>query len=100
MNRTKIKRKLLEIGVAPNVKGFEYIVRAIEIILEGSNVPICKGIYLAIAEEYGVSKENVERCIRYCCGTISEEFKKDFKNKQNSYILYRIAFMLEEENER
>ena len=62
-----IEKYLLEKGFNPSLKGFDYIVSAINIIRDSSkfktNVTIF--LYPAVAKEFDVTPAKVERCIRH-----------------------------------
>ena len=58
---------LMELGIAPNIKGFGYIACAIKLIInepDRYNRRIIKGLYPAIAETFGDTPSRVERNIR------------------------------------
>lgn len=66
MNRTKIEDTLLEMGVPAGIKGFNYIVEAIQIFEErGTNIGITKELYPAVAEKNNTTPSRVERAIRH-----------------------------------
>ncbi|MBE6856348.1 MAG: hypothetical protein E7500_02810 [Ruminococcus sp.] len=60
-----ITKSLLELGLKPNLKGFNYIKYAIDIYPETiSTNKRFNYLYTLIAEKYGVSASSVERAIR------------------------------------
>lgn len=62
MNRTKIEDTLLSMGVPAGIKGFTYILDAVEIFDErGTNISITKELYPAIAEKNNTTPSRVER---------------------------------------
>ena len=62
--KNQITNYLLDHGIKPHYKGFNYVVSAIQIIIQaGTYLPI-KSVYIKVSEEYGVSRQCVERCIR------------------------------------
>ena len=65
-NITIIKRTLKEIGVSPSLKGYYYLVEAVDAVISDSNklTNICKGLYADIARTYQTNYSAVERCIR------------------------------------
>lgn len=70
MDRQKniaIRKTLDQIGVKHNIKGYGYIIRAIEMCLEDRNKLNCvvKGIYAEIAQENNDKVIRVERAIRH-----------------------------------
>lgn len=56
---------LLESGVLPNLLGFNYIIRAVEIVKQKGRVQITKELYPTIAREFNTSASKVERAIRH-----------------------------------
>lgn len=58
-----IKDMLIEKGFKPNLIGFEYIAKAIE--LYDITKPIVSWLYLQIAEIYNATPARVERSIRH-----------------------------------
>lgn len=61
--RTTLKNALLGCGIFPSKKGFAYTMKAVDLFgIESEE--ICT-IYDLVGKEYGVKRENVERCIRY-----------------------------------
>ena len=65
--RKEIVNYLLEYGIRPNLKGFNYIHRAIEMTIDNGNVlpQITKEVYPVIAREFNDSASKVERAIRH-----------------------------------
>ena len=59
---------LLNIGIPPNLLGYEYIVHAIALILINPEYMrhITKGLYIDIASRYFTTPSKVERAIRHC----------------------------------
>lgn len=65
MNRAKIEDVLLAMGVPAGIKGFNYIVDAVEIFDErGTNIGITKELYPAVAEKNNTTPTRAERAIR------------------------------------
>lgn len=58
-----IKDMLIEKGFKPNLAGFDYIAKAIE--LYDITKPIVGWLYPQVAETYGTKPARVERSIRY-----------------------------------
>ena len=55
---------LLDIGIKPHYKGFDYLVSALVLTTAAkSRMPIGE-IYILIAAEHAVTKDRVERCLR------------------------------------
>lgn len=64
----EIKDLLLDMGVSPSMKGFEFSAQAVELIVaNGVNafVPIFTTVYPTVAEFNGTTVTAVERGIRY-----------------------------------
>lgn len=61
-----LEELLMEIGITPIYKGFNYIVDAIRIMYRKrlSHVMITKDIYMPLAKLYGTSSNLIEHCIR------------------------------------
>lgn len=61
-----IKRTLKELGVSPSLKGYYYLVDAVEatIVDRSKLTSICKGLYTDIAVNHQTKYSAVERCIR------------------------------------
>lgn len=71
--REKIEDALLQMGISPNRKGFEFIVDAVELL---ANNDLCYGtgdIYKIIAEARETTYGAVERCIRGAITKASRE---------------------------
>lgn len=65
--KKEIVNYLLKCGIRPNLKGFGYIHRAIEMTIDNGNVlpQITREIYPAIAREFNDTASRVERAIRH-----------------------------------
>ncbi|MEE0775932.1 MAG: sporulation initiation factor Spo0A C-terminal domain-containing protein [Bacillota bacterium] len=63
---TEIKSLLRTLGVTAHLYGFNYLVRATELVMENSDclLHIVKMVYTVIAEEFQTSSKCVERNIR------------------------------------
>ncbi len=106
MNRAKIEDTLLAMGVPAGIKGFTYIVDAVQIFDErGTNISITKELYPAIAERSGTTPQSVERAIRHAFGIVRSH-KGDAKviekyigfiNCENSNSLKQLHMMLKRE---
>lgn len=62
-----IKRMLLELGVPTHIKGYSRLACAIRIVVDDPAVAeaITKGLYPAVAKEFGDTPTRVERAIRH-----------------------------------
>lgn len=70
MRRDKTEDVLLKMGIPVGLKGFGYIVDAMEFFEEeGTNVAIINGLYGSIATRRKSTKSRVERAIRYALDT-------------------------------
>lgn len=100
--RKKIENALFELGITPDLTGFDYIRCAIEIILSSKDrVQIVKGLYADIAKQFNTRSQLVERAIRYAFSKMdkeSEVFIKYFglEKPTNSVLLYTLAYRLRE----
>lgn len=92
--REKIEDKLLSFGIMPNLKGFNYIVEAVEKIILDGKVPVSE-IYKEVGEKYGESATKIERTIRYA----KSKCKDCSFGKCNSGFLFYIALLVSREVE-
>lgn len=66
MDKAKTEDALLTMGVPAGIKGFAYIVDAVEYIDKyGTNVSVTKGLYPAVAKKNNTTSSRVERAIRH-----------------------------------
>lgn len=72
--KKEIVNYLLVCGIRPNLKGFRFLYRAIEITIENNNIlpKIYNKVYPTIAEEFNESASKVERAIRHSIKTSKE----------------------------
>ena len=71
MTRKEISKLLMKTGMSPSLRGFDYIIDAVEMI-DGDReflYSITGLLYPAIAEKYNCKPSNVERCIRHAIET-------------------------------
>lgn len=99
--RRKTENVLLELGITPNLKGFEYICRAINYISVDRTVKMCK-VYEFVAADLDTTYQRVERAIRHAISKMdkdSEAWEKyiGIKNTTNSAVLYTLAMKLQED---
>lgn len=67
-NEFDIRRLLMELGVAPNIKGYGYVVYAMELIRQRGEIVIENiedGVYDGVAKQFNVTHVQAERNIRY-----------------------------------
>ena len=101
--KNKIQKILLKLGITPDLKGFNYICRMIEIVkADELNKKSVVGIYEEIAEEYETTKTCVERSIRHAFSKADKEsdtWKKyvGLKDIKNSKVVYTLAINITEE---
>ena len=105
MNRSKIEDVLLAMGVPAGIKGFNYIVDAIEIFDErGTNISITKELYPAMAKKNNTTPSRVERAIRHAFEVVRKKGNSETVNKyigtvncNNSSSLKQLHMMLKRE---
>lgn len=106
----QLHRLILSIGVPPNVYGYSYIIRSIELILMNPDYMhyITKGLYIDVAKEFHATPARVERAIRHAINTawdnhgnedfISEIFRNcirpNRKVPSNSVFLSRLYYYI------
>lgn len=93
----KTNEFLIKLGIYPNLKGFNYIIRAVEIVKEKGYLKVTKELYPQIAEEYKTTASRVERAIRHVISKISRKSRKDLgfvKNPTTSEFIYYIAMKM------
>ena len=75
--KKEIVNYLLECGIKPHIKGFNYLHRAIEITMANDNAmpPVTKILYPQIAEEFNDASTRVERAIRHAIQTANQGYK-------------------------
>lgn len=63
----QLHKLLLSIGVPPNIYGYGYIIRSIELILSNPEYMhyITKGLYIDVAKYFHATPTRVERAIRH-----------------------------------
>lgn len=99
--KKKVEEVLIELGIYPNLLGFDYICRAIEYIQADRKAKICD-IYGLIAGDYDTTPQRVERAIRHALSNKadknSEAYKRyiGIKETTNATVLYTMAIKLRE----
>lgn len=100
--RRKTEDVLLELGVTPNLQGFDYICKAIEIIANSKEkLKMVDGLYMDIAKEFGITNSGVERVIRYAISKMDKNSKAwqeyiGIEGTTNSAVLLTLAMKLRE----
>ena len=80
MKQEIIEDYLLEVGILPHLKGFGYLVEAVQTYKPG--MAFFMELYPAIAKTYGSTTSKVERCIRTAI------YKSGNKIPTSQYIAY------------
>lgn len=64
---TNVEKYLLEKGVRPDLRGFEYITLGVELIKKDRKYKynVTRLLYPTIANMFNESPSNIERCIRH-----------------------------------
>lgn len=86
--QANIKGILNKLGIRANIKGYGYLVTAIETAYENPNIvhEITKVLYPDVAKMHNTTASRVERAIRHAievgmdCGTTIDEFNEIFGN--------------------
>ena len=60
----EIFNMLLEIGMPTNLKGFDYTIEAVKLLMNNSEMLITKELYPLVANQFNTTSAKVERCIR------------------------------------
>ena len=96
--RKKIQDTLLELGVTPNLKGFNYICDAVEMINKEGRIKVTY-IYDKIARDNNENMMRVERAIRHAISHVNEETWKSIGGAglKNSEFLYTLELITREE---
>lgn len=105
MDRAKIEDALLAMGVPAGIKGFNYIVDAIEIFDErGTNIGITKELYPMIAEKNSTTPSRAERAIRHAFEVVRTREDSEIVGKyignvncENSSSLKQLHMILKRE---
>ncbi len=102
--RRKIENALFELGITPNLAGFDYIRLAVEIIQNSKEkMKLVGGLYVDVAKEFKTTNIRVERAIRHAFSKMDIEsaaFIKYFNTDKltNYALLYTLAYILREDN--
>ena len=98
--RKKIQDTLLSLGITPNLRGFEFICDAIEIIEEENRVKITY-IYDKIAKKYdSTNGSQVERAIRHAISHVDAAVWVSIGGAgyKNSEFLYTLDLLIRRNN--
>lgn len=91
---SKIAKEIHALGIPVKYKGFELIIRAVEHIIENDRLKFDKEICAIIAEEKGITKDLVERNIRYA------KNKSSLGHLGSSAFVHEIAYRVKNRAER
>lgn len=99
--RKKIKDILLELGITPNLKGFDYICKTIDYMMTRKRIKMVE-MYRIIAKDFETTPSAVERAIRTAFLKIdveSDVFTKYFGTDKitNSTLLHTLVYRLKED---
>lgn len=98
MDEERIVRKLIEMEIPASLSGFEYIIRACQVIADSPKSYITRGmrLYEKVSEEYGVMPNCIERAIRYAINQGNpERFPMSGSHKtRNLQFLYGLYYTL------
>ena len=97
----KIKNVLIELGITPNLKGFNCIVEAVGYIMKNNDAKTTD-VYEHVANTLGYKAANVERTIRHCILKVDENSESwrryiGIKRANNSTFLFVLAMKMEED---
>lgn len=74
--KDKIRKLVKSLGVTPDLKGYNYIISAIEIICKNNiDCKVSKDVYPVVARMYGSTPSRVERSIRHCVGKLFDSYE-------------------------
>lgn len=93
----KIEDYLIELGFTPSLKGFCYLIEAVNYskgyFKKEHNYPsVCKEVYVAVAKIFNTTKTSVERNIRYLIERLPISLLKG-KKLTNSSVIMHFAFL-------
>lgn len=97
--KKRIESILLQLDITPNLKGFESICEAVEIISKEPRIKATM-LYERIAEKDKATKSQVERRIRHALSKMNENTYKSMGGvgHTNSEILFTLAFLTRGDN--
>lgn len=99
--RKKVGDALLQLGITPDLKGFNYIIDMVEMIDKEGNLKMMY-FYEMVAKKNNSTASRVERAVRHCVSKADREcdtFKRVFdgvKDINNSAFLYTLHYRLKE----
>ena len=75
MNRSDVEKILIDVGMKPNLLGFEYMADAVMIMVESKEKKKICDIYRGIGAKRGKTTSSVERAIRSAIATARRQTK-------------------------
>lgn len=80
----RIAKRLLELGIKPNLKGFHLLKRAIYLTMRNGcrPIPVTKELYPQLAKEFEETSSRVERAIRHAISSSQVDGVKSNSNKE------------------
>lgn len=98
--KNRIGNILIELGITPDLNGFNYIITALELIKTSGNLKIID-LYGLVAKQHNTTVTRTERCIRSAFRKMdrqSDAYKKyvGINNPKNGSVLHTLAFRLKE----
>ena len=96
MENIELRKLLMKIGIYSNIKGFHYILEAVNIIKnQGTHISMMN-VYKMIHEKYNNTPSAIERAMRHAIGKAYNEndvLKNIYSNvPDNSAFLYDLVF--------
>lgn len=73
IERKIIKEFVLNMGITPELKGYEYIIESVEKLITAPNTKLIK-LYTDIAKSHNVTASSVERAIKHAINTVFKEY--------------------------
>ena len=73
IERKIIKEFVLNMGITPELKGYEYIIDAVEKLIAAPNTKLIK-LYTDIAKSHNATASSVERAIKHAINTVFKEY--------------------------
>lgn len=97
MKRTT-EELLIKLGIMPNLKGFERLCRAIEIINNSDKTLEMVEIYERVSDIYGEPPRTTERVIKWAIGKIDLNFWRKYCDKvpKTAEALHLLAWLAKE----
>lgn len=99
--KNKVEDLLIELGIYPNLYGFAYICKAVEIISRSKERMKIMQLYEEVVKEFDSNTARVERGIRHAFSRIDEDSGAwkclGIKETTNSVVLYTIVTKLRED---